>query len=67
LMMVCACDFSAHPGREGQNYPKAALLEIALKACADVAESGSAEARQSARAEAIARAFRSERWSSEVG
>jgi tRNA nucleotidyltransferase (CCA-adding enzyme) len=67
LMMVCACDFGAHPGREGQNYPKAALLEMALKACAGVAESGPAEARQSARAEAIARAFRSERWSSEVG
>jgi tRNA nucleotidyltransferase (CCA-adding enzyme) len=67
LMMVCACDFSAHPGREGQNYPKAALLEMALKACAGVAETGSAEARQSARAEAIALAFRSERWSSEVG
>ena len=67
LMMVCACDFCAHAGREGQPYPKAALLEIALKACAEVAENDSLEARQSARAEAIARAFRSERWSSEVG
>ncbi len=67
LMMVCACDFCAHDGREGQNYPKAALLEIALAACAGVTENGSAEARQSARAEAIALAFRSERWSSEVG
>jgi tRNA nucleotidyltransferase (CCA-adding enzyme) len=66
LMMVCACDFCAHAGREGQSYPKAALLEIALKACADVTENGSAEARQSARAEAIALAFRSQRWSSEV-
>jgi hypothetical protein len=61
----CA-DFCAHAGREGQPYPKAALLEIALKACADVAENDSLEARQSARAEAIARAFRSERWSNEV-
>ncbi|MGD9545373.1 MAG: tRNA nucleotidyltransferase [Methylocystis sp.] len=67
LMTVCACDFCAHAGREEQIYPKAALLEIALKACAEVAETGSAEARQSARAEAIAKAFRSERWSSEVG
>ncbi|MBM3553557.1 MAG: tRNA nucleotidyltransferase [Alphaproteobacteria bacterium] len=67
LMTVCACDFCAHEGREGQNYPKAALLEIALAACAGVTETGSAEARQSARAEAIALAFRSERWSSEVG
>ncbi|MFO1102672.1 MAG: tRNA nucleotidyltransferase [Methylocystis sp.] len=67
LMMVCACDFCAHEGREGQTYPKAALLEIALKACAEVTATGSAEARQTARAEAIALAFRSERWSSEVG
>ncbi|MGJ0397541.1 MAG: tRNA nucleotidyltransferase [Methylocystis sp.] len=67
LMTVCACDFCAHDGREGQTYPKAALLEIALAACAGVTETGSAETRQSARAEAIAREFRSERWSSEVG
>ena len=66
LMMVCASDFCAHEGREGKPYPKAALLEIALKACADIAEND-LEARQSARAEAIARAFRSERWASEVG
>jgi tRNA nucleotidyltransferase (CCA-adding enzyme) len=66
LMMVCANDFCAHAGREGQSYPKAPLLEIALKACADVKENGSAEARQSARAEAIAKAFRSQRWSSEL-
>lgn len=43
-----------------------AMLEIALKASADVAENGSVEARQSTRAEAIARAFRSERWWNEV-
>ncbi|KAF0133671.1 MAG: tRNA nucleotidyltransferase/poly(A) polymerase family protein [Methylocystaceae bacterium] len=66
LMIVCASDFCAHEGREGKPYPKAALLEIALKACADIAEND-LEARQSARAEAIARAFRSERWASEVG
>lgn len=67
LMMVCASDFCAHAGRAGETYPKAALLESALAACAEVKETGSAEARQNARAEAIARAFRSERWSSEVG
>lgn len=66
LMIVCASDFCAHAGREGKPYPKAALLEIALKACAEIAEYDSPEARQSARAEAIARAFRSERWSNEV-
>lgn len=67
LMIVCASDFCAHPGREAQNYPKATLLEIALAACADIAATDSPEARQSARAEAIALAFSSERWSSEVG
>lgn len=67
LMLVCACDFSAHEGREDMAYPKAALLEIALKACAELAATDSPEARQTARAEAIALAFRSERWSSEVG
>jgi len=69
---VAALVFALRRGRgrradgEGQNYPKATLLEIALAACADIAEND-LEARQIARAEAIARAFRSERWASEVG
>jgi len=72
LRIVCASDFfapdfRAHAAREGKPYPKAALLEIALKACAEIAENDSPEARPSARADAIARAFRSERWASEVG
>jgi tRNA nucleotidyltransferase (CCA-adding enzyme) len=62
-----APDFCTDAGREGKPYPKAALLKIALKACPDIAENGSLEARQSARAEAIARAFRSERSANEVG
>jgi tRNA nucleotidyltransferase (CCA-adding enzyme) len=66
LMIICACDFRAHEGRSGQIYPKAALLELALAACAHVAECGDAEATRTARAEAIARAFRSERWSDEL-
>lgn len=66
LMTVCACDFRAYAGRSGQAYPKAALLEIALRACADIGETSSVEARQSARAEAIAQAFRSRRWSNET-
>ena len=41
LMIVCASDFCAHEGREGKPYPKAALLEIALKACAEIAENDS--------------------------
>ena len=54
--------FAPHAGREGQPYPKAALLEIALKACAEIAENDSPEARQSARAEPIALGFRSQRY-----
>lgn len=63
LMMVCACDFRAHPGRSDQAYPKSALLDIALEACAGIDAPDSAEAAQIARAEAIAQAFRSQRWS----
>ena len=71
LMTVCACDYRAYAGRSGQVYPKAALLEIALEACAEVeaigigAGASDMEARQTARAEAIARTFRSRRWSDE--
>jgi tRNA nucleotidyltransferase (CCA-adding enzyme) len=67
LMTLCACDFCAHDGRSGQAYPKAALLHIALRACADLDKTDTGEEAQTARAEAIARAFRSERWSDEVG
>jgi tRNA nucleotidyltransferase (CCA-adding enzyme) len=75
LMNVCACDFCASGDRSGQDYPKAALLDAALKACAEIdedeltAELGAAEALdalQSARAGAIAQAFNSQRWSNEV-
>ncbi|WP_457795945.1 tRNA nucleotidyltransferase [Methylocystis sp. S23] len=66
LMMVCACDFRAHEGRSGQVYPKAAMLETALAACAGVDAKADLEATRQARAEAIARAFRSERWSDEL-
>ena len=72
LMTVCACDYRAYAGRSGQVYPKAALLEIALEACAEVeaigisANASDIEARQTARAEAIARRFRSRRWSDEL-
>jgi tRNA nucleotidyltransferase (CCA-adding enzyme) len=72
LMTVCACDFRACEGHSGQVYPKAVLLEIALAACAEVealgpgADASDKEAMQSARAEAIARTFRSRRWSDEL-
>ncbi len=35
-MIVCASDFCVHAGREALPYPNAALLEIALKACAEI-------------------------------
>jgi tRNA nucleotidyltransferase (CCA-adding enzyme) len=60
LMQVCACDFAAYAGNTGQTYPKAALLERALRACSAL---GEGEDIAMARAQAIARAFRSERWS----
>ena len=72
LMTVCACDYCAYPGRSGKTYPKAAMLDIALEACAEVdgtgfsADVSAEEARPKARAEAIARAFRSQRWSDEL-
>jgi tRNA nucleotidyltransferase (CCA-adding enzyme) len=75
LMIVCACDYRAYGDRSGQDYPKAALLETALRACAEADESEFAadlsaaeavDAAQTARATAIAQAFRLQRWSDEV-
>lgn len=72
LMMLCACDYRAYRGRAGQDYPKGALLDIALQACAGIDaaalgaghDSGEAANRvREARAAAIAAAFRSVRWS----
>jgi tRNA nucleotidyltransferase (CCA-adding enzyme) len=72
VMTVCACDYRAYAGRSGQVYPKVALLDIALEACAEgeaighSADASAEDAKQNARAEAIARAFRSRRWSDEM-
>jgi tRNA nucleotidyltransferase (CCA-adding enzyme) len=69
LMMVCACDFRAYGDRSGQAYPKAALLDQALAACAEIDATdsvGDLEALRGARAMAIAQAFRSQRWSDET-
>ncbi|MDD2704096.1 MAG: hypothetical protein PHU07_01985 [Acidocella sp.] len=68
LIQLCTCDYCAYGSRSGQDYPKAALLKTALKACAGIApvdDAGgkSTEALQEARALAIALAFRSQRWS----
>ncbi|WP_206777866.1 hypothetical protein [Komagataeibacter kakiaceti] len=68
LIQVCTCDYCAHGTRSGQDYPKAALLEIARAACADIpdarqADEKSREAVREARAMAVAHAFRPLRWS----
>jgi tRNA nucleotidyltransferase (CCA-adding enzyme) len=73
LMIVCGCDYRAYGDRSVQDYPKAALLEIALKACAEadkttdpgLSADQALAVLQTARAEAIARIFRSQRWSSD--
>jgi tRNA nucleotidyltransferase (CCA-adding enzyme) len=66
LLTLCACDYRAYRGHAAEEYPKARLLGVALKACAGVEEAGGlrgADGLQEARAAAIAKAFRSERWS----
>lgn len=73
LMNVCTCDYFAYGGRAEPAYPKALLMDTALQACAEIdeaefADAGTADAGdavQTARAEAIARALRSQRWSGE--
>ena len=73
LLTVCQCDYRAYGIGSGKDYPKAALLEKALRACAQLDdtprhEPGSAEAVEmlrAARATAIAASFQSERWSNE--
>lgn len=62
LMTVCTCDYLAYGNRSGKPYPKAALLDKALLACADLGEDKQDEL-ETARAMAIAQVFRSERWS----
>lgn len=61
LMQVCACDYRAHGEGFGPVYPKAELLQAALRACREVASD--ADDLDLARAQAIARALGSQRWS----
>ena len=69
LLSVCRCDYRAHGSRSGKDYPKAALLDRALRACADLDmpspsdEAGALDSLRAARAASIAVALRSERWS----
>jgi tRNA nucleotidyltransferase (CCA-adding enzyme) len=70
LMTVSSCDYLAYGKRPGKLYPKATLLEAALKVCTELGEAefageSAADDVQAARAVAIAQAFRSQRWSSE--
>jgi tRNA nucleotidyltransferase (CCA-adding enzyme) len=71
LMTVSTCDYLAYGSRLGEAYPKAALLDTALRVCAEVDAGefqgeGAASEMQAVRAVAIARAFRSQRWSGEA-
>jgi hypothetical protein len=64
-MMLCAADYRAFPGA-GTSYPKARLLDTALRASQTVGIDGDgAESRIEARAMAIAKALRSARWAGE--
>jgi len=74
LLLLCLCDYNAYERPVERPYEKAAILEAALAACGaidrrDVTETiGDAAAPDwlhSARAGAIAKAFRSLRWASE--
>jgi tRNA nucleotidyltransferase (CCA-adding enzyme) len=72
LMTVCTCDYRSYEENFGKDYPKAAVLGKAIRACDDEVddtlepdEVGSAEAMdaiRTARAAAIADALRSVRW-----
>jgi tRNA nucleotidyltransferase (CCA-adding enzyme) len=63
LLTLCACDYRAYGKRNFPDYPKAALLQAALEACRGLEATVTGEALQEARAQAIAAALRSERWS----
>ncbi|MFH3478914.1 tRNA nucleotidyltransferase [Xanthobacter variabilis] len=65
LMSVARCDYYGHGGRSEPEYPKARILEKALASCAPLSPESfeTPEELMTARAGAIARAFRSERWS----
>ncbi|WP_374482173.1 tRNA nucleotidyltransferase [Zoogloea sp.] len=77
LMLLCTCDFRAYPGRATRSYPKAAMLAAALDACKVLDEAalranyeddpaGATDALLEARAAAVARALRSERWAGQA-
>lgn len=68
LLQVARCDYFGHGARPEPVYPKARLLEKALAACAGIApdDFGTPDDLMTARATAIAHAFRSRRWSDDA-
>jgi len=63
LLLVATCDYFGYGDRLGETHPKVDLLGQARDACAGVEADGLDDADLSlARAQAIATAFRSERW-----
>lgn len=64
LLLVCQCDYAAYDGHSAASYPKAALMRRALAAFRAVDASGlDAEALVEARAQAVAGALCSQRFS----
>ncbi|MCW2272980.1 tRNA nucleotidyltransferase (CCA-adding enzyme) [Rhodoblastus acidophilus] len=58
FLSVCACDYRAYPGRAGAPYPKARLIDAALRACREIdAPPTNIEALREARAAAVALAL----------
>jgi len=58
FLKVCACDYRAYPDRAGAPYPKARLIDAALRACRDIdAAPADIEALREARAAMIALAL----------
>ncbi|MFS8037245.1 tRNA nucleotidyltransferase [Xanthobacter sp. AM11] len=60
LLLVATCDYFGYGDKEGDTHPKAELLRAARDACAGV--DAEVDDPGMARAQAIATAFRSERW-----
>lgn len=68
LLVLCACDFHAYPGRATRSYPAAVLLIQALEACTGL-EAGAVDVEilRERRALAIAKALGSARWGDGAG
>jgi tRNA nucleotidyltransferase (CCA-adding enzyme) len=60
FLNVCACDYRAYPGRAGAPYPKARLIDAALRACRELeAPVGGVDALRETRAAVTALALMS--------